>query len=115
MAQHESAYPDREYTSLNEEDYRNYNIVVGTLKKIEESDLKLRNACNKIIHADSLHIDFPIQDTHPLDNGKNGYGDNELSSFRNPMIITKGEYQGNEWTAEISVIKFIDGIINFPI
>lgn len=58
----------------------------------EEKDLALREACNKIIHAEKLRVD--------LEEGESG------QSYLNPYIYIYGRQRGTEWKATIDVIVF---------
>ncbi len=88
-------------------------ISVGDLIKVNSSGektipLTFREACNKTIHALEYEIILDRCDSHPLDNGKNGYSETEETNFKNPILLTKGSFQGDNWTAKIELLKFID-------
>ena len=56
--------------------------VVGTITQDgNKIDMSFRDACNKIIHAKTIDIDFAFSERHPLDNGKNGYGESQVKKF----------------------------------
>jgi hypothetical protein len=86
---------------------------VGTLtsdKGIEP--LTLREACNKIVHAQSVVYDLakgvknPIWDKWYSDNGHSIHGD-----FKAPAIIINGARQNNKvWEARLELVPFIYGV-----
>ena len=67
----------------------------GTLQKniasIETEILELREACNKIIHANKVRFDMEELNTQ---------------RYLNPIIYLYGSSQGKEWRAQLDVIKF---------
>ena len=88
--------------------------MVGTLiDNGNESDLNFREACNKIIHANSVEIKLEWSNRHPLDNDRNGYGESRIDGkatvdrFKNPIIMTQGEYRGMEWKTNIHFLKYV--------
>ena len=88
--------------------------IVGTLiDNGNRSDINFREACNKIIHANSLEIKLEWSNSHPLDNGRNGYGESRIDGkatvdrFKNPIIMTHGEYRGMEWKTNIHFLKYV--------
>lgn len=91
----------------------NYGIV-GKLENdsIKIENLNYRQSCNKIIHAEYYSIEFEVTNLHPLDNGKNGYNDSKVSTYKNPIIITEGIYKKKKWKSELSFIKFMDETLN---
>ena len=59
----------------------------------EESPLSLREACNKIIHAQKIRFDLSETDAH--------------QTYLNPLIYLYGQRQnGAEWKATLNVIEF---------
>ncbi|MBU1820515.1 MAG: hypothetical protein KKG00_03245 [Bacteroidetes bacterium] len=70
--------------------------------------LSYREACNKIIHADSYQIQFSYSEKHPLFDERNGYDNEESRSFKNPMLVTRGKYRGKIWISDLNFLKFID-------
>ena len=89
--------------------------VVGTLfKEGEEVEgLTYRESCNKIIHANKYMVDLRRSSTHPLDNGKDGYNDSEITDYKNPYVITEGSHRRKDWKSEIDFLKFINLTIDF--
>ena len=91
-----------------------FDQSVGELyKNGTKEPLSFREACNKIIHANKYEIRFNYSETHPLDNGKNGYESID-KPYKNPIIVTYGEYQKKHWNAELNFLKFIEMSINLP-
>jgi len=83
--------------------------IVGTLTQDrKQRDLSFRQACNKIIHAETLDVDFTWSNKHPLDNGRNGYGESLTKRFKNPIIKTTGKYREMVWQADICSLKYIE-------
>jgi hypothetical protein len=76
--------------------------------------LCFREACNKIIHANQYEIRLNYSESHPLDNSKNGYK-SIFKSYKNPIIVTYGEFQGKNWNSELNFMKFVEMSINLPI
>jgi hypothetical protein len=96
-------------------EFSGISTKVGTLNEDnKEIDLSFRESCNKIIHSKEHSFDFSHSENHPLSNGKNGYGESEIQSFKNPIITTKGERNGKNWIAKIEFLKFIDHVMNLP-
>lgn len=87
-----------------------YSETVGNLKYEDKEvvDLSYRESCNKIIHANSFSIELKESNSHPLDNGKNGYNKSDIETYKNPIIITEGVYYNKKWQSELDFIKFID-------
>ena len=92
------------------------STAVGTLEKDSKTiiDLTFREACNKIIHAKQVKISFDITNQHPLASEKNGYNQTETNTFKKPMVITEGDFQGKGWEAKIDFFKYIDQAVNLP-
>ena len=68
----------------------------GILQKDLSSDvaidiLEIREACNKIIHADKIRF---------------GVEELGVQRYLNPIIYLYGNQRGNEWRAQLDVIKF---------
>ncbi|MCD6394222.1 MAG: hypothetical protein J7M40_12035 [Planctomycetes bacterium] len=82
-------------------------IVGKLIKNGNESDLNFREACNKIIHANSLEIKLEWSNSHPLDNGQNGYEEGDIVRFKNPIIMTQGTFREVEWKANIHFLKYV--------
>ena len=98
---------------VKNKEYR-FDQSVGELCiNAKKEPLSFREACNKIIHANRYEIRFNYSDTHPLDNGENGYASID-KTYKNPIIITYGEYQKEKWNAELDFLKFINMSINLP-
>jgi hypothetical protein len=84
-------------------------IIVGTLSEDgKQSNLPFRQACNKIIHAKTCNVELAWSEKHPLYNGRNGYGESDISKFKNPIVKTAGEHNKKEWQSEILFLKYID-------
>jgi len=82
--------------------------IVGSLSQDgKQNDLTFREACNKIIHAKTYTVDLAWSEKHPLDNGRNGYGESDINRFKNPIVKTVGEYNEKEWQADILFLKYI--------
>lgn len=82
--------------------------MVGTLiDNGNRSDINFREACNKIIHANSVEIKLEWSNSHPLDNGRNGYGESNIDRFKNPIIMTQGKHKGKEWKTNIRFLKYV--------
>ena len=92
----------KEYGIVGKIEYEN--------KEIEKLDY--RESCNKIIHADYYTIEFKKVDSHPLDNGKNGYNKSKYENYKNPIIIIEGFYKNKKWKSELNFIRFIDHTLN---
>ena len=106
---------DNESIKVEKEIFETNNCVgLLHIKNGKTIGLSYREACNKIIHSTSFKIELIHSKNHPLNNDKNGYNESELTKFKNPRIITKGNYQGKSWTAEIDFLKFIDRTMNLP-
>jgi hypothetical protein len=74
---------------------RQKEIEVGTLVTDSgKSQLNIRNACNKIIHA--LYVNFPVAQSDP-----------EKLSHITRKVIIKGKLGKQEWEANIDIINFI--------
>ena len=70
------------------------DAIVGSLTEDNERcELSFRQACNKVIHAETLDIDFAWCDRHPLDNGRNGYAESSVKTFKDPIVKTTGQYR----------------------
>lgn len=83
--------------------------IIGTLTQDKKQcELSFRQACNKIIHAKTLEVDFAWSDKHPLDNGQNGYDESLAKTFKNPIIKTTGTYREKDWKAGIWFVKYIE-------
>ncbi len=103
---------DDEYNLLGEAN-KAFPRGVGTLTtngKVEP--LTIREACNKIIHAQSLAYDLargtenPIWDKWYRDQGHTVTGD-----FKTPAIFVKGTRQnGKIWEARIELVPFVYGV-----
>jgi len=67
----------------------------GTLQKDTSADmievLDIREACNKIIHADKVRFDVEEMG---------------VQKYLNPIIYLYGSLQGRNWRAQLDVIKF---------
>jgi hypothetical protein len=67
----------------------------GTLQKDIKADvidvLDIREACNKIIHADKVRFDVD---------------ELGVQKYLNPIIYLYGNLQGKNWRAQLDVIKF---------
>lgn len=88
-------------------------VIVGRLvTNGVEKELNFREACNKIIHASNLEIEYENSTLHPLDNGKNGYSNYEMKKFKNPIIVTKGVYQGKNWSSKLNFNRFVEAIFS---
>ncbi len=75
--------------------------VVGKLiEKGKELELIMIEACNKIIHANSLNFDVSGGDSHE-------------EQYLNPIIHIYGEKYGKEWKVELDVIKFCEYSMRF--
>jgi hypothetical protein len=96
--------------NLSSENYGIVGKIEYENKEVENLDYK--ESCNKIIHAKSYSIDFKKTDSHPLENGKNGYNDSDNSNYKNPIIITEGTNRRKKWKSEITFINFIDETLN---
>lgn len=86
---------------------------VGTLTTDNGIEpLTLREACNKIVHAQSLTYDLSRGNKNPI--WDKWYKDQEQSitgDFKTPAIVTKGTHQnGNYWEARIELIPFVYGV-----
>ena len=94
--------------SLDVDDTFGSKEIVGSLfEDGKQGDLTFRQACNKIIHAKTYEVELAWSETHPLDNGQNGYGESDIKIFKNPIVKTAGEYHRKEWKADIIYLKFI--------
>jgi hypothetical protein len=103
---------DDEYDLLGIAD-SSFQLGVGTLttdKGVEP--LTLREACNKIVHAQSLVYDLAKGTENPIwgkwykDQGHTVTGD-----FKAPAIIIKGIRQnGKSWEARIELVPFVYGV-----
>ena len=83
--------------------------IVGSLSEdSKQSDLTFRQACNKIIHAKTYEVKLDWSNKHPLDNGRNGYGESDIKKFKNPIVKTAGKYNKKEWKADILFLKYIN-------
>ena len=96
--------------NLSSEKYEIVGKIEYENKEIEKLDY--RESCNKIIHANYYSIDYKKVDSHPLDNGKNGYNNSENENYKSPIIITEGFYRKKKWKSELTFIKFIDETLN---
>jgi hypothetical protein len=61
--------------------------------------LTLRDACNKIIHADKVHHD--IVDPHP------GRNPDQEGAYLGPYLYLYGKKKKQDWRAELSIINFV--------
>lgn len=83
---------------------------VGTLKKKGESNpLKVREACNKIIHANTMTHDFSRTERHPI--WQKWYRSQRVDikgDFLAPAIILTGTSQsGIDWEARLELISYV--------
>ena len=80
--------------------------IVGTLRiptnAATESQLHLREACNKVIHAKITNFDL-IGEPHSHDR------------YLQPIVYLYGEQRGTPWKARIDVVKWVEfGYTMFP-
>jgi hypothetical protein len=68
----------------------------GDPKKVEV--LRLREACNKIIHATDIRFDVVIPDEAMNPDG--------IGAYTQPHLYLYGSKDRNEWRAELSLIDF---------
>lgn len=102
------------FIPVKHEEY-GFDQSVGQLSKNDNTEpLSFREACNKIIHANQYEIKFSYSEVHPLDNGRNGYG-SAHEKYKNPIIVTYGEYRNVPWISNLEFLKFIDMSINPPL
>lgn len=80
------------------------NTHVGSLIPDSETSsnsipLNLREACNKIIHADvvDMYNDNPVSESN--------------GAILNPIIL-KGSFNGKQWIAEIDILRFLSEASN---
>jgi hypothetical protein len=80
--------------------------IVGTLwipaDASQDSQLHLREACNKIIHAKLINFDL-IGEPHAHDR------------YLQPVVYLYGEQRGTPWKAQIDVVRWVEfGYTMFP-
>jgi hypothetical protein len=77
------------------------NIAVGSIKyKKSKKELTLRDACNKILHAEYINFDLK------------GNPDDIFGSCLNSKIYLYGKKDKEEWRAEVLVDKFVKESFN---
>ncbi len=92
----------------------NFPEGVGTLtpENNETIPLSIREACNKVIHANSIKYDFAWSDENPI--WSRWYSDQGIDNkgeYKTPALVAGGERQnGNKWDARIELVPFIYAI-----
>jgi hypothetical protein len=84
---------------LTDQDY-----IAGQLYRDAKSDAKpepltLREACNKLLHADKVHFDLANEDDWPR-------------HFLKPIVYLYGTQNGCEWKAALNVIDYVEQAAN---
>jgi hypothetical protein len=67
-------------------------------KREPEEDLTVREACNKIIHANKVH--YNMVDPDP------GYNPDQIGVYLRPYLHLYGTKSGHDWKADLSIIDF---------
>lgn len=70
------------------------------LAKQEIVPLTLREACNKLLHAE--RINFDVERLDGGDVAKAGY-----ATFLNPTVYLYGAYRGAEWRAVLDIVSYV--------
>ena len=89
---------------------KNFPEGVGTLTENGKTiALTPREACNKVIHANTIKYELNWSKEHPIWKRffiKNGY--HVEGNYKDPLIVIEGERQnGTAWKAEINAINFL--------
>ena len=78
--------------------------------------LTAREACNKVIHAQSAIIEWEDVSDHPIyhDIYLEKYGEND-EKLRHPFIILEGKHHKKEWNAKINVVRWVHAVTAFTV
>jgi hypothetical protein len=81
-----------------------------------EQPLTPREACNKILHSESLRWHFETQTHNPLyDNYYRAVGLNIQGSFKAPRAVLTGRHRREEWGANLFVVPFVIAVANWNV
>jgi len=95
----------------------NFPNGVGELTKNGESTpLTAREACNKIVHAQSAKIEWESVSQHPVYSEiyRERYGEHD-EKLRHPFILISGELHKNKWEAKINVIQWVHAVTAYTV
>jgi hypothetical protein len=83
---------------------------VGTItSKGETKSLSAREACNKIIHARKVRMDFAESDKNPIwENWYRFQGHAVRDNFKVPALLLDGtHFNGVRWKARVELVQFV--------
>lgn len=94
-----------------------YSEGVGELfENGSRAPLTAREACNKVIHAQSAKIEWEQVSDHPVYHKiyleKYGAHDEKL---RHPFILLSGKHHKKEWSARINVVQWVYAVTAYTI
>lgn len=105
---------DQGINSLSKHTMKNPSGVGELTENKKTTTLTAREACNKIIHANTAKINWETIKGHPIyhDVYMEKYGDDE-ESYRHPFLFLSGYHLNKEWEAKINMIVWVHAVVGY--
>jgi hypothetical protein len=90
---------------------------VGALRsRGQDQPLTPREACNKVLHSESVRWHFDTQERNPLyEHYYQAVGLNFKGTFKAPRAVLAGRLHREEWEANLLVIPFVIATANWDV